>query len=143
MSLGQPGEGREPMRHRAARWDRWLAVAALAATVMAMAGIVLLSVSYQRAIGNSGLGEWSTRGVVIFGVLFGLPLALEIGACLGRGTLGRALRWAAAAALGLLILLFAFGGGIFFVPATGLMVASAVVSTGSSTPASGSGTPAS
>lgn len=130
------------MRHKAARWDRGLAVAALAATVMAMAGIVLLSISYQRAIGNSGLGEWSTRGVVIIGVLFGLPLALEIGACLGRGTIGRVLRWAAAAALVLLILLFAFGGGIFFVPAAGLMMASAVMSTGSSTATPDSGTPA-
>lgn len=105
-----------------------------------MAAVVLLSVSYQRAIGNSGLGEWSTRGMVIIGVLFGLPLALEIGACVSRGTVGTGLRWASAAVLGVLVLLFAFGGGIFFVPAVGLMVASAAVSTGSSTATSGSDT---
>lgn len=113
------------MGNRATRWDRRLAVGALAATVVSMAAVVLLSVSFQRAIGNSGLGEWSTKGVIVVGVLFGLPLALEIGACVSHGTVGTVLRWASAAVLGLLILFFAFGGGIFFLPALGLMVAAA------------------
>lgn len=126
------------MRNRATSRGRWLAIGALMATLIAMAAVVLLSISYQRAIGNSGLGEWSARGMVIIGVLFGLPLALEIGACVSRGTIGTVLRWTSAAVLGLLVLLFAFGGGIFFVPAVGLMVASAAVSTSSSTAPPGS-----
>lgn len=127
------------MGNRATRWDRWLAVGALAATVVAMAAVVLLSVSYQRAIGNSGLGEWSTKGIIVVGVLFGLPLALEVGACVTRGTVGTVLRWASAAVLGLLVLFFAFGGGIFFLPALGLMVAAAAGSA-DSTATSGSET---
>lgn len=115
------------------RRGRWLAVGALAATLIAMAAVVLLSVSYQRGIGNGGLGEWSTRGIIVVGVLFGLPLVLEIGACVSRGTASTVLRWISAVMLGLLVLLFAFGGGIFFLPAVGLMVASAAVSTASST----------
>lgn len=117
------------MQQTSARWSRGFAIGALVATILAMAGIVLMSVDYQRAIGNSGLGEWSTKGMLVVGVLFGLPLALEIGACVGRGITGTVLRWTSAAVLGLLVLLFAFGGGIFFLPAVGLMVASAIVST--------------
>lgn len=122
------------------RWDRWLAVGALVATIIAMAVVVLLSVSYQRGIGNSGLGEWSTKGIVVVGVLFGLPLALEIGACVSRGTVGTVLRWTSAGVLGLVVFVFAFGGGVFFLPAAGLMVASAGVSTASSTATSASNT---
>ena len=112
--------------------DRWLAIGALAATIIAMAVVVLLSVNYQRGIGNGGLGEWSTKGVVVVAVLFGLPLALEVGACVSRGTVSTVLRWISAAALGVLALLFAFGGGVFFLPAAGLMVASAAMSRPSS-----------
>lgn len=128
------------MGNRPIRWDRWLAVGALGATVVAMAAVVLLSVSHQRAIGNSGLGEWSTKGIIVVGVLFGLPLALEVGACVSRGRVGTVLRWASAAVLGLLVLFFAFGGGIFFLPALGLMVAAAAGSA-NSTATSGSETP--
>lgn len=124
----------------AIRRDRWLAIGALAATIIAMAVVVLLSVSYQRGIGNSGLGEWSTKGVVVVGVLFGLPLTLEIGACVSRGTVSTVLRWISAVVLGVLLLLFAFGGGIFFLPAAGLMVASAAMSRRSSANTSGSTT---
>lgn len=115
------------MRQGSSNPGRWLAIGALLATIIAMAAVVLLSVSYQRAIGNSGLGEWSTRGMLIVGVLFGLPLALEAGACASRGTTATVLRWISAAVLGLLVLLFAFGGGMFFLPAVGLMLASAAV----------------
>lgn len=125
------------MGHRATRWDRWLAVGALAATIVAMAAVVLLSITYQRAIGNSGLGEWSTKGIIGVSILFGLPLVLEIGACVSRGTVGTVLRWVSAAVLGVLVLFFAFGGGIFFLPALGLMVAAAAAD---STATSGSKT---
>lgn len=131
MVASASDDGRQRMRRTSTRWSRGLAIGALVATILAMAAIVLMSVEYQRAIGNRGLGEWSTKGMLVVGVLFGLPLALEIGACVGRGTTGTVLRWISAAVLGLLVLLFAFGGGIFFLPAVGLMVASAIVSTAS------------
>ena len=126
------------MNEATIRWDRWLAIGALVATIIAMAVVVLSSVSYQRRIGTSGLGDWSTKGIVVVGVLLGLPLAVEIGAVVSRGTVGIVLRWTSAVMLGLLVLLFAFGGGVFFLPAVALMVASAVLSTATSANTRGS-----
>lgn len=105
---------------------RGFAVAALLAYLAATAGIVLISLDYQNAIGNSGLGDWTLRGAMVVGGAFGLPLLLAGSACVATGRTSTILRWLSAGSLGLLVLFFAFGGGIFFIPAAGLMVVSAI-----------------
>lgn len=117
------------MESRVESPGRGFAVAALLAYLVATTGIVLMSLDYQNAIGNSGLGDWTLRGAIVVGGAFGVPLLLATSACVATGRTSTILRWLSAGSLGLLVLFFAFGGGIFFIPAAGLMVVSAILST--------------
>lgn len=85
---------------------------------------MLISLHYERSVGGGSEG-WTLRGIVVAGVLFGLPVVLTAAAAAVTGTAGRALRWLSAGVL-LLVAVFLASGGLFLLPALGLMVMSAL-----------------
>lgn len=103
------------------------ALAGFVAALLAVAALVLMNLAYERAAGI-GSGGWTLRGVIVVGIFYGLPLVLAAAAVVAPGRAAAALRWISAAGFFLLVPLFAFAGGLFFLPAAGLMLVSAIKS---------------
>lgn len=103
---------------------RRYAFAGFFATLVAVAALVVISLNYERSVGGDSQG-WTLRGIIVAGVLFGLPMALTAAAAVFTGKAGTALRWVSAGVLLLLVPFLASAGGLFLLPAALLMLMSA------------------
>lgn len=110
---------------------RPLAITGAVAAGVASGVVIAISMSWSPRVGGSESAmnsEWSMRGIVVAVVLFGIPLLLAIvGAVLRKSRAAQVVRVLSGLVFGLLVLLFAFGGGVFYIPASLLMIAAGVL----------------
>lgn len=113
------------------RAARPLAIAGAIAAALASGVVITISMSWSPRVGGSPAAtnsEWTLRGIVVAAVLFGMPLLLAaVAAALRANRAAQVLRILSGLVFGLLVLLFAFGGGVFYIPASLLMIAAGVL----------------